>query len=199
MKKGIVVFLAFVFFSYTVEQGALKQFDFDAIVWLQKVISRHFDVPLSLFSLLGSFEVATLVFLLIWFRRRKLNKFYVLFCYGLLHGIELIGKQFIVHLGPPFLFYRYALDFIFPSTHVKPGFSYPSGHAARTAFLSAIILLFILRSKKLSPLAKRLSTLSLLGFDLVMFTSRVYLGEHWASDVIGGGLLGASLGLLAAL
>jgi membrane-associated phospholipid phosphatase len=32
-----------------------------------------------------------------------------------------------------------------------------------------------------------------------MLTSRIYLGEHWTSDVIGGGLLGASFAFLSLL
>jgi len=38
-----------------------------------------------------------------------------------------------------------------------------------------------------------------LGFLILMMASRVYLGEHWASDVLGGLFLGGSIALFCGL
>ncbi|MET9399020.1 phosphatase PAP2 family protein [Kitasatospora sp. NPDC002965] len=74
---------------------------------------------------------------------------------------------------------------------LAPGYSFPSGHAM-TAAVSCAVLLLVLEPvvpRALRPAAWAVAAVSVLG---VGFT-RVALGVHWASDVLGGWLLGAGL------
>ncbi|MDO8658472.1 MAG: phosphatase PAP2 family protein [Candidatus Levybacteria bacterium] len=195
---GIIVFLLFVFFSYLVHKDIFTQFDFNITVKLQDNISRRFDELFSSFSLIGSVEFVSLFLIALLIIRRRLIGIFILFFYASIHLFELYGKIFVSHPGPPFMFFRNNIDISFPSSYIKTGFSYPSGHSARTAFISMVIFLMVLRSKRLSNTHKMIILLGLAIFDITMFVSRIYLGEHWATDVIGGAFLGASLGLLTA-
>ena len=63
--------------------------------------------------------------------------------------------------------------------------SYPSGHAA-TAFAAALVLALTYRQW-------RWGVLALAGASLIAL-SRVYLGYHYPSDIVGGAVLGAGAG-----
>lgn len=194
---GSALFVLFSVFSYAVKKRLLTQIDFDTTVRLQDNISRRLDTPFSTFSLFGSFEVTSVIVILIGlfflFKFRKLYFGLGLFFVAIF--IELLGKLFIYNPGPPFFMLRYNLDFNFPQHYIQTHYSYPSGHMLRTAFLATFFIFFLVRK---FPFRKRnlLLTGAILFFTGTMFLSRIYLAEHWFSDVFGGFLLGSASALL---
>ncbi len=197
---SLSLFAFFIFYSFLVSKELFTKLDFDTTVRLQDKIPHKFDYPFSVFSLIGSLEITgiiwSVIFIFLLLKRYFLTAL-SLFLLPLALLMELFGKVFLYHPGPPFFMFRGVIKFDFPSHFIQTDYSYPSGHVTRTAFIIVFLITYIY----LKPSFKKglLPIVLLSGFLFTMLISRIYLGEHWTTDVIGGFLIGTSFGVLSAI
>lgn len=194
-----ILFISFVLFSYLVAKEVFSRIDFDTTVKVQDHIPGKFDLPFSILTLFGSIEVTSIIWvglLILSFVKKHYRLSLALFIFWLGMSLEIFGKVFLLHPAPPFYFFR-GEGIIFPSSFVHTNYSYPSGHIYRLTFLVTFLVagLYLRQVKK-----HTLATIFTCGvFLALVFISRIYLGEHWLTDVVGGMFLGASLGIIPAL
>lgn len=195
-----VIFLLFTFFTYIVRSKRLRSFDFDTTVRIQEHIPVKFDGFFSFLSVAGRFETAIIILLLVLIFRKKILGLIALGLFSLAHLFEIIGKTYLTQPGPPHMFLRTKeLAQEFPGLYIHADASYPSGHAMRALFLSTLLIMLVWKSEKLHANLKYVLIGFLALYAFLMVLSRVSLGEHWISDVIGGSLLGLSFSFLSLL
>lgn len=199
MLLSVFILFIFIIFSYTVARERWVKKDFDTTVKLQDHIQRRFDKYFSYFSLLGSVETTVgfcgiLVFLsFIRFKWLQVLGWLMIIPASL---VEVFGKIILFHPSPPNFLHRTVLPISLPF-YSHSDFSYPSGHMMRVLFIATIFVCLAYQSK--SNLNRIIYSSLWIGLAFLMGLTRVYLGEHWLSDVIGGLLLGTGMGLFASL
>jgi len=92
-------------------------------------------------------------------------------------------KNIVYKDRPEYEFKVEGLDYRIELDAFSSSSTYPSGHAARSAAF-ALILSYMLRSRRIN-----LGSLLWI-YPILISISRIYVGEHYPTDVIGGNILG---------
>lgn len=152
-------------FLFQARSTSLSTF-FYGVTWLG-------SLPATIgFTLLGS------ILLLRQHKRRN-----VVILWSLIGGVAAfvqVGKRTFVRERPAQVAY-------YPET----GYSFPSGHSATAMVLYGLLAYWLIRNQRS---VKRRLGIGVAAVCLILMVgfSRIYLGEHYLSDVLGGYLLGLS-------
>jgi len=162
--------------------GALRQLDQAVFDVFASVNNVAVDLVSSVFAILGRAEVSggLALGLAVARWRRGSADAWVPLLVMVVTLIEVATKTVVPQAPPPPELSR--SDELVPYVHITFAGAFPSGHVARTTFLSGI--------------ARIPTWLAALAVALMM-VSRVYLGDHWISDVVGGLLLGVLVAQVA--
>ena len=187
LTKGSFALLLFVMLGYMVKfyPEQLTSFDTPIQTWLRgdlpaalttffKLVTSVIDPPIIIAWVL----ILVMVFL---YKSWKIEA--ILLAGNLvLHGILIKLIKFIYQRSRPSI-----------SHLVKEGgYSFPSGHSMATAIVLGTLII-IVQQRIQNQKIKRLVQGLLLLFIFMIVASRVYLGVHYPTDVIGGALMGFAI------
>lgn len=185
---SIVFFLSFVFLSFWVSQNQTNSFDKEALLSLEQVASPFWDKVMIYVSFFGEPFVAVILAVVLCAALFMQNQRTALVLIFLAIAILLSADFFKI------LFERPRPDIFIVTGYTRPSsYSFPSGHVTFYTIYFGFLLFLALLSKKMAVLLRGFIVFCCASLIVLIGYSRMYLGVHWPTDVIGGYLLGLSL------
>ena len=197
--KSPLLFLlltAFSILTILVAKQIMRPMDLAVTTALQHFASKGLDYGMYLFTLFGSIEFSCFALLVIsWYLYRKYDwpgVFLYLFFFMALCGVEYVWKYVVTYTGPGPEFHRNPFQW---GLGIATPYSFPSGHMFRGTFLLGIWYERLSKRSGVQGGSILFQKIAIFILASGLGISRIYLGVHWLSDVLGGFLL-ALIGLL---
>nr|WP_295970917.1 phosphatase PAP2 family protein [uncultured Bacillus sp.] len=176
---SILLLAGFSFMAYTVSMNGIFFFDYKVITIVQGWEGPRFTAIMKFFTQIGSAQIVIVLSIFILFFLYKVLK----------HRTELV-LFCIVMVGSPLLngLLKQTFQRARPEWHRLidiGGYSFPSGHAMNAFTLYGILTFLLWRHISSKTGRSVLIVISSCMIALIGI-SRVYLGVHYPSDIIGG-------------
>ncbi len=147
--------------------------------WFSRLNLSFAEDVMQVFSAVGEtisvVLIVLLIILLLWFYNRRLEALFL----AILPSVTGVTTWLLKEL----------IDRPRPGITGNAGLSFPSGHTANSALLFGLLFYLLPHLINKPVLTRILRVIIIIHISLVA-VSRVYLGEHWPSDILGGVLLG---------
>jgi len=178
----LLIFFAFWTANVVLKTTLIKNFDSTLI----NQIYHHNELSLAIFRPITNLgdTYPTILIALIFFIILILKKYYYAAIFLVLNKVVIAGLNSLI---------KNMIRRPRPSHHhyvPAGGFSYPSGHSASSFALYIAILIISLYIFKKTSVKILISTITIITVLLVGY-SRIFLGVHYPSDVLGGYTLAA--------
>ena len=166
--------------------------EIEIIKKLQSIGGAELDLACKIVSYLASY-LGFIFWIVIFFVFYK-KKFAVNFgiTYGVSVGINYLIKTIVARPRP------YVVDSAIINKLSAIGYAFPSGHTLSASVICSFLLFWIIKKCDNKVLKVFLCGFVVV-FLLAVIFSRMYLGQHYLSDTIGGLLLGVCFSLIGIL
>lgn len=166
--------------DHVLESEWLVQVDLRVAHWVQQHHIAGLDTFFALATRLGSMVAICLILtglgVFLWRRGRRIETIYWI--------LTIAGSELIVTL------FKHGVGRTRP-TPVLDTYSFPSGHTTMSVVTYVLLGVLLLRGQTLAR--RTWGGFAIAFLVLLIAVSRVYLGAHWFSDVIGAITLGATI------
>jgi len=190
----LISFLFFVgflglFYGVSVNAPWLRSLDYFGNEVFRLDVSSEFTMAVFTFSQVGSIRnllyVALVIGALLLYKKERFSFFWFGITGGLVGGAIPLTLKNTIRRGRP-------IDGLM----ARVGYSFPSGHAmGALALYGLIILLAVFYIRK--AWLRYTVMISSLGIILIVSWSRIHIGVHYLSDILGSIFLGMSLLIVA--
>ncbi len=167
--------------------------EIELIKLIQKSNSNFFDIFFELISYFSNYFGFIFLFLILFIFIDKKYSIFFGITYGIGIGLNFLFKNLINRPRP------YEVDPSIINKIPALGKSFPSGHSVSATIIVCFVLYYIW-SKYKSKTIRAISTVLCALFIIFVGLSRMYLGQHYLSDVIAGisfGITYSICGILA--